>query len=386
MGLDLGIRPADLGGTDGRALADVLVGFTPALLTDRPVDDISRHLCEGLSRLLPVAGVTLMVPASGGPRTLAEDGAGVARWLHAGLEQSPADRVLATGEPLRLLDLAGGGRWCTYRARARSAGLAGVSVLPLILADGRTAAVELYETGSPALDQAHLAVAHLLTDVAAAHLRTAGEVDDLRRAGERGWGLALHDPVTGLPNRLLLIERVRHALGRASREALRPAVLFCDLDGFKAVNDRFGHAAGDRFLNAVADRLLGVLRPGDTLARMGGDEFVVLCEDVRTVPDAVAVARRLLDTLAPPFEIDHCRAALSASVGVAVRHEEAGEDVDGLLRRADLAMYRAKRRGGARLALARRSFSVAARHRGRAAPPPAGPPPPAPVAAGPPRR
>nr|MDP8978907.1 GGDEF domain-containing protein [Actinomycetota bacterium] len=272
-----------------------------------------------------------------------------------------------------------------YRARARAAGLAGVSVLPLTLADGRTAAVELYETGAPVLDPAHLAVAHLLTHVAAAYLRTAAGVDGLRRAGERGWGLALHDALTGLPNRLLLIERVRHALGRAPREALRPAVLFCDLDGFKAVNDRFGHTAGDQFLIAVVDRLLGTLRPGDTLARMGGDEFVVLCEDARTTSDAVAVARRLLTALAPPLQIGHRRAALSASVGVAVSHG-VREDAHGLLRRADLAMYRAKRRGGARFVLARRSAIGGARRHGRAAPRPAGSPPSAPVAAGPRRR
>ncbi|MDP8978382.1 MAG: hypothetical protein M3N17_07370, partial [Actinomycetota bacterium] len=115
MRLDLDFPSSDLGGTDERALTDVLVGFAPALLTDHAAHAISRHLCRGLSRMLPVAGVTLMAPASGRPRALAEDG-GVGPWLHADLDQSPADRVLATGQPLRLADLAGGGRWCTYRA------------------------------------------------------------------------------------------------------------------------------------------------------------------------------------------------------------------------------------------------------------------------------
>jgi diguanylate cyclase (GGDEF)-like protein len=152
---------------------------------------------------------------------------------------------------------------------------------------------------------------------------------------------ALHDMLTGLPNRALFLDRLEHAASRATRKGPRPAVLFLDLDGFKRVNDSLGHGAGDQLLVEVGHRLVTSVRPGDTVARFGGDEFAVLLEDVEDDDEATVVAERIMASLHVPFRVQKRDVSVSVSVGVATL-EEAGED---LLRDADLAMYQAKARG-----------------------------------------
>ena len=156
---------------------------------------------------------------------------------------------------------------------------------------------------------------------------------------------ALHDPLTGLPNRALLMDRLEHALGRSRRSSNPTCVFFLDLNGFKAVNDTHGHGAGDAVLQQLARRLSAILRPGDTAARLGGDEFVVLCEDTDS-EQAEVVAGRLRDAAAEPFTLDGHTVLLTAAVGVTT----SDVDLDGLgqldpetmLRRADRQMYAAK--------------------------------------------
>ena len=157
---------------------------------------------------------------------------------------------------------------------------------------------------------------------------------------------AFHDPLTGLANRVLLADRVEHALQATSRGGPQPAVLFIDLDDFKMINDSLGHPAGDRLLIELAERLVNCLRPGDTAARMGGDEFAVLLENAGDAPAAVLeeVAVRVLDCLAVPLVIDGAEITPRASIGVA-SGVEANTAAD-LLRNADLAMYIAKAQGG----------------------------------------
>jgi diguanylate cyclase (GGDEF)-like protein/PAS domain S-box-containing protein len=157
---------------------------------------------------------------------------------------------------------------------------------------------------------------------------------------------ALHDGLTGLPNRTLFLDRLGHALRRSRRRDTGVATLFADLDRFKVVNDSLGHEAGDRLLVDVAMRLSSALRPADTLARLGGDELILLCEDIANENDARSIAERLLQTFADPFLVQDGEAFLHASIGIALSRDgfETPED---LIRDADAAMYRAKERGHA---------------------------------------
>lgn len=155
---------------------------------------------------------------------------------------------------------------------------------------------------------------------------------------------ALHDSLTGLPNRRLLYDRLDLALARSVRTGSSLAVLFMDLDGFKAVNDTHGHACGDTLLVAVADRLTARMRVVDTLARVGGDEFVLLCESVGSEDDAVDIADRLIAAVAQPIDLDGVTVTVGMSAGIAVSHGIA-VDPEVLVRHADAAMYEAKNAG-----------------------------------------
>ncbi len=179
------------------------------------------------------------------------------------------------------------------------------------------------------------------------------ERDDLMRQVRE---LALRDPLTGLGNRALFNDRLTHALARTRRRNENLALLMCDLDDFKDINDTLGHAAGDRLLVEIARRFQEVVRTSDTVARLGGDEFAVLCEGLESDEDAGMTARRLLEVVDEPFEIDghHLRAGLS--VGIAV--DDGSRDAQELLRDADIALYEAKRQGKRRWALHRPTMTV----------------------------
>jgi diguanylate cyclase (GGDEF)-like protein/PAS domain S-box-containing protein len=158
---------------------------------------------------------------------------------------------------------------------------------------------------------------------------------------------ALHDPLSGLPNRALFMDRLEHALIRANRRGSKVAVLFMDLDNFKITNDSLGHEKGDQLLVAVADRLKAYLRPEDTAARLGGDEFTILVEDVDGPRDAVRVAERIAESLQRPFALDQFEVVFSTSIGIALSGPPQNPPAN-LLRHADLAMYQAKHKGKAR--------------------------------------
>ena len=159
---------------------------------------------------------------------------------------------------------------------------------------------------------------------------------------------ALYDPLTGLPNRALLDDRLNQAIAACRRTGALLAVLFVDLDGFKVVNDLFGHHVGDQLLCEMADRLGDARRQSDTVARFGGDEFVVVCPEIKTSAAACRIADHLLDELAVPAEIEGVEHRLTASVGIALTGPGAAEaSPEMLLRNADTAMYRAKEEGRA---------------------------------------
>ena len=153
---------------------------------------------------------------------------------------------------------------------------------------------------------------------------------------------ALHDELTGLPNRTLLYDRLEHALARRDQTAL--ALLFVDLDDFKTINDTLGHQVGDRLLQDIAPRIAAAVRPADTVARFGGDEFVILCEDLSGPSDAIRVAGRVRTAFAEPFDVAGSPRQMTASIGVAVS-EDGAIDANTLIRDADAAVYRAKDQG-----------------------------------------
>ena len=173
---------------------------------------------------------------------------------------------------------------------------------------------------------------------------------------------ARHDVLTGLPNRMALLEQLPGALAAARRHGGDVAVLFIDLDGFKAVNDHLGHAAGDELLIRSAERIRRVVRTEDVVSRLGGDEFVVLSSAPSGELDAARVGARIVEALESPFRIREQESFVSASVGIAVRGQDAitGED---LLRQADLAMYRAKERGRGLVVLFDDAMHAAAQER-----------------------
>jgi diguanylate cyclase (GGDEF)-like protein len=172
---------------------------------------------------------------------------------------------------------------------------------------------------------------------------------------------ALHDPLTGLANRVLFADHVERALASRRRGRTKVALLFLDLDDFKVINDTLGHRAGDRLLIEVARRLTEATRDGDIAARQGGDEFTVLLDRVHGVDDAVASAERLAASLGQPIELEGLNISITVSVGIALASDE--NAADDLLAHADAAMYAAKAQGKARYAVFDPSMGVRARSR-----------------------
>ncbi len=191
---------------------------------------------------------------------------------------------------------------------------------------------------------------------------TAQDVTEQRLAEQRLAHQALHDPLTDLPNRALFLDRLEHALARSRRSGASVAVCFCDVDDFKDVNDSLGHERGDELLVALAPRLRTALRAADTIARFGGDEFVVLCEDLTSEGQATRIAERIVEAVRPPFEIDGRPHHLSVSVGLVFAGGETASATE-ILRDADAAMYRAKGGGKGRFEIfdARMRASLVAR-------------------------
>jgi diguanylate cyclase (GGDEF)-like protein/PAS domain S-box-containing protein len=163
--------------------------------------------------------------------------------------------------------------------------------------------------------------------------------------------MAYRDTLTGLPNRVSLADRLQLELAHARRNRERLAVAYLDLDDFKQVNDRFGHAVGDEYLKAIALRLRTALRAVDTIARLGGDEFVILLPGLAGQSDAELVARKVLEALSTPIPVDGRSLRAGASIGVALFPND-GDEAETLMRRADKAMYRAKSAGGSRVEFA----------------------------------
>jgi diguanylate cyclase (GGDEF)-like protein len=222
-------------------------------------------------------------------------------------------------------------------------------MLPLIVRGESIGIVELSSVRPDAFTDRDVELALLLVREAAVTFDNARLYDELRQ-------LAYKDPLTGLANRSRLQDRVDHALDRIrGRSNTHAAVLFIDLDHFKHLNDRFGHAKGDRALRVIAERIRTIIRPGDTAGRLGGDEFAILLEDVETPETVAAVCERLLEGLAQPIDLGDAAPIVGLSIGFALSGPD-GTTSEDLLRNADIAMYAAKAAGRGQVVAFRRDL------------------------------
>ena len=333
-----------------KALSAMLSEFAATMATDFPIQSILDHLVERIIGILPItaAGVTLIAEGEA-PRYVAASDATALHHerLQTELGEGPSLAACTGGEAVAVPDLTvHDARFPLFASTAEAMGLGAVFSFPLRSGRGRFGALSLYRDSPGPLDDQAMHAAQTLADVAAAYLFNAQARQDAKETSDRFRHIALHDPLTGLPNRLLLQQRLDHAARRARRSHACAAVLFVDIDRFKQVNDTHGHQVGDQLLIAVAGRLIRLVRPGDTVARVSGDEFVLLCEDVLDPAAAELLAARIDHAFQAPVCIDGIELAVTASVGVAFAGP--GEEIsEQLVAEADMAMYQAKHRGGA---------------------------------------
>ena len=204
--------------------------------------------------------------------------------------------------------------------------------------DGASRVCRWYNSALPSRNGSDVTVLSLVEDIT-----------ELVEAEERIRHLAHHDALTGLPNRLLLEDRVEQALARARRANTRVAIMMVDLDKFKTVNDTLGHASGDELIRAVAERLHDLVRESDTVARVGGDEFAIVQTDLHEVRGAAVLAEKTMAALREPFDLNDRRPVVGASIGIALFPQD-GDSLEILLKHADIALYRAKAQGRGRFA------------------------------------
>ena len=331
-----------------RQLVEVLSEFARTMASDYPIQGILDHLVRRIVDILPVtgAGVTL-ISSTTSPHDVAASDAMALRFekLQTEIGEGPCISAYRSGKAVVVPDLRDRHPFASFGPRALQAGLGAVFTFPLRHNDGQLGALDLYRDTPGPLSPADMESAQTLADVTVAYLANAQARSELQDASEQFHSSSLHDPLTGLPNRLLLLERLEHALLRSLRSRDPVAILFVDLDRFKLVNDSHGHLIGDELLVAVADRMAKLIRPGDTLARLSGDEFVVVCEAITKKLQIHMIAARIVEALGSPFPLDDVVVEVSASVGIAFSTPK-GTDPEELLREADIAMYQAKRRGG----------------------------------------
>jgi diguanylate cyclase (GGDEF)-like protein len=325
-------------------LSDVLSEFARTMVTNFPIQGILDHLVRRIVDILPVsgAGVTLISPGVV-PRYVAASDPSALRYemLQTELAEGPCLAAFETGESVSVPDLRITDDFGQFAPQALAAGLAAVFTFPLRHDAMRLGALDLYCHSPGRLSPKSMVAAQTLADVAAAYLINAQARADLQDSCDQSRAAALHDPLTGLPNRVLILQLLEHAFRAGRRSNKMAAVFFVDLDHFKEINDAHGHQVGDELLVAVAERLKGILRPGDNLARLAGDEFVIVCEDLADPSAADPIALRLAAELARPFPLPSVEVTTSASIGIAFT----GPGVDSaaaLLHDADLAMYRSK--------------------------------------------
>ena len=284
---------------------------------------------SGIGKLLPEGDDFLLVSAAGLPEEM------VGKMRIPADYRSQSGYALATGTATVVNDWAHETRFQQSELQ-KSQGMSSAAIV-LIKGKGQpygvlaAASHELHDFSEGDVDFMQ-AIANVLANAI-----------ERRQAEEQTQHEALHDPLTGLPNRSLFLDRLEHALSVTARRESSVAVLFLDLDQFKLVNDSLGHAAGDELLSSVAPRLEQALRPGDTVARFGGDEFAVLAEDIGSERGATRIAERISEALSKPFVLRDREHFVSASIGISIG--TGSEQPEALIRDADSALYRAKEHG-----------------------------------------
>ena len=330
-------------------LSDVLSEFAQTMVTNFPIQKILDHLVKRIVDIMPVtsAGMTLISPVLQ-PRYVAASDDSALRFekLQTELGEGPCLAAYESGAAISVPDLAEERRFPRFAPRALAAGLTAVFTFPLRHDEVQLGALDLYRDTAGALPPPLMGTAQTLADVASAYLINAQARSDLQDSSDQSREAALHDPLTGLPNRVLLLELIEHAFRTGRRSGKRPVVLFVDLDRFKQVNDTYGHQVGDELLVRVAERMTGLLRPGDSLARLSGDEFVILCEEIEDPYQAQVIADRLNAEFAVPFILATGQVTISASIGIAFAGDDSAAPEE-LLHDADTAMYERKKVGGA---------------------------------------
>jgi diguanylate cyclase (GGDEF)-like protein len=331
-------------------LAVVLREFARTLTTDFPIQGIVDHLVGRIVEVLPVtgAGVTLISHDLSPKYVSASNAAALGfEQLQSKYGDGPGILAYQSGESVAVPDLLLDERFPVFGPAARAEGLAAVFTFPLRHGDGCIGALDLYRETAGPLSVHEMITAETMADVVSACLINAQARERADMASAAYLYDSLHDPLTDLPNRTLLLDRLYEANLRAKRSRLYTSVYFVDLDRFKLVNDHHGHHVGDQLLIAVARRFSNILGVEDTVARISGDEFVFLCEALPDPIEAKNIGGRIERVFDRPFVVDGLRLSISASIGMAVVGP--GEEVSAeLIAHADTAMYLIKRHRGGR--------------------------------------
>lgn len=335
-----------------RQLLDILVRFATTLTADFSIQDVLDHLVEQIVDLLPVTGAgVLLMDGDTNHHFVSATDQKLRRieGMQVRLGEGPCLVAFHTDRAVAIPDLHVDRTLPRFSAAAAAVGLGAVFSFPLRHDGDRIGALELYATDPVELNTAELDGGQTLADVIASYLLIARRRENDALHAAVMTEEALHDPLTELPNRRLLADRLEQATERSKRSGRPFGILFCDLDAFKLVNDRYGHPVGDRLLVALAERLSHTLRPQDTLARVAGDEFMIICEDLPDQDQAAKVAERCLAALREPFRLDGTVEPIRLAMSVGVTLAGPGHDLtERAVVRADKAMYRAKRLGGDR--------------------------------------